>query len=344
MAKHTIRLFVASPGDVSVERDIVAKLVAELNLTIAMVAPEKETTLETVRWETNTYPAAGRAQAVINEQIGAYDIFLGIMWTRFGTRTGAAESGTEEEFNLAYDAWQQTGRPEIMFYFCQDPAPLPTSAAAAEQLLSVIKFREKLLGKLLVWDYKNHADFADVLRPHLLQVLAKAMAANEPTRREVAPTHPQADLSLVQSQMEGLAAEYKRIRGSMPAGAERTRQMEVIVTKMRSAALAAIPLLPRLTASQEAGERLAAIAILQVVPQAEYIDWLGGRQSESQPFVAYHGAVALLTGVRALDISHRQELENAIQQGLAVLHKASESDRRHVLTDALNELSTRRPA
>ena len=39
------------------------------------------------------------AQDVINRQLGEYDIFLGIMNTRFGSPTHRADSGTEEEFD-----------------------------------------------------------------------------------------------------------------------------------------------------------------------------------------------------------------------------------------------------
>ena len=62
-----------------------------------------------MRWETHAYPNFGiDAQDVINEQIpDDYDLFVGIMWCRYGTPTGRAGSGTVEEFERAkarYDA------------------------------------------------------------------------------------------------------------------------------------------------------------------------------------------------------------------------------------------------
>ena len=63
--------------------------------------------LELVRWETHVRPGiAADAQAVVNPQIGPYDLFIGILWNRFGTPTGRAESGTREEFDQAYARWQ----------------------------------------------------------------------------------------------------------------------------------------------------------------------------------------------------------------------------------------------
>ena len=54
------------------------------------------------------YPVrGGEPEVLINDQIGKYDIFLGVMWRRFGTPTGVAESGTEEEFRRALELWAQ---------------------------------------------------------------------------------------------------------------------------------------------------------------------------------------------------------------------------------------------
>ena len=62
-----------------------------------------KSSLEAVRWESHCNPGVGsNVQSVINEQIGPTDIYVGIMWKRFGTPTGRAGSGTEEEFKAAY--------------------------------------------------------------------------------------------------------------------------------------------------------------------------------------------------------------------------------------------------
>jgi hypothetical protein len=95
-----VRVFIGSPGDVPEERDIVSVVVDELRRTVAPIIPLE---LETVRWETHSWPDVGEdAQDVINREIGHYDVFVGIMWKRFGTPTKRAGSGTSEEFNRAY--------------------------------------------------------------------------------------------------------------------------------------------------------------------------------------------------------------------------------------------------
>jgi hypothetical protein len=190
---------------------------------------------------------------------------------------------------------------------------------------------------------RSHSEFADVVRPHLLRVLAKAMAAGEPGRQAATTAPPNTDVTFIQSQLQRLAAEYAHIRETMPPGDARSRQMEIIVTRMRSIALAAEPLLRSLSESKLPGERLAAISILQVMPQTEYIEWLGGRCSESQPFIGYHAAVALLTSARALDCIHKARLQTAIGQGLTDLGEKRHTDRYRVLTSALQELKARCP-
>jgi hypothetical protein len=57
--------------------------------------------IQLVRWKTDSAPAAGeRQQAIINGQaLDTSDILVGIFWSRFGSPTGVAESGTEEEIH-----------------------------------------------------------------------------------------------------------------------------------------------------------------------------------------------------------------------------------------------------
>lgn len=55
---------------------------------------------------------------MINEQIGDYDIFVGIMKHKFGSPTLYADSGTEEEFNRAYDNYKNDGTcKNLMLFF-----------------------------------------------------------------------------------------------------------------------------------------------------------------------------------------------------------------------------------
>ena len=162
-----VRLFVASPGDVQRERDSIVRVVTELNNTIGY---NLELVVQRVGWETHVHPALGRPQGVINAQIGNYDIFVGIMWKRFGTPTGQADSGTEEEFNLAYEEWKRDNRLQVLFYFSQAKYTL-NSVSETEQAAKVLAFKEELKTKSLIWEYPNASVFPNTLRQHLTMIL-----------------------------------------------------------------------------------------------------------------------------------------------------------------------------
>jgi hypothetical protein len=341
-----INVFVASPGDVDLERDAVAKVVNEVNFALAIIAPEKDTSLELKQWKTHVHPEMGRPQGVINKQIGSYDIFIGLMWKRFGTATGVANSGTEEEFRHAYEEWQKTGRPRILFYFCQEPYTVGSSDDV-EQLAKVIAFRTELAPKGLVWEYSRHSEFGDIVRTHILQVVGELMSEGR-TAVEVATTVGREALAsgvpVVRTELTELAREYEELRRILPSGDERTRKMESVMTQMRTQAQYAYPLLSELTASDSQGERLIAVAILETLPTPEYLDWLAERldPKKEKAFLGYHAALALLYAVRKSNSKSCHLLKRALRRAAYLAKDLPENtDRRFALASAVGEYDTK---
>lgn len=164
------RVFVASPGDVHAERQSLNGVIDLLNQTLGW---HEDIRLELVRWETHADPALGRPQGIINEQIPDYDIFVGIMWSRFGMPTGEADSGTEEEFNVAFRRWQADNRIPVMFYFCKRLAALDT-VTQLEQKRKVLEFEASLKGKALTWAYEGADAFATEIHRHLYRRVVAA--------------------------------------------------------------------------------------------------------------------------------------------------------------------------
>jgi len=307
-----VRIFVASPSDVQSEREQLARVINELNLTITAIAPDKRVLLELVRWETHVAPGLGSdPQEVVNRQIGEYDLFVGILWKRMGTPTAVATSGTEEEFNRAFEVWQQNRAFPVLLYFCQQPFPPPRLKDEVEQLGKVVDFRSKVSAMGLVADYTEHSQFADVIRPHLLLVVGRMLAPNQsPTELagQLAQQRQNVETSGVRQQIAALAQEYEHIRATMDAGDARTRKMEGVVSRMRPLALAAHTLVPELAASTSPGHRLAAAIMLQAVPKPEFLTWLAQRLGIEKPFIGYHAALALLSSVRVLRPTHTEKL------------------------------------
>ncbi len=161
-----IRVYIASPSDVVEERNILEQIVDDLN---KLLGAKTGFRLELVKWETDTYPGLGEdAQGVINEQIDDdYDIFIGILWKRFGTPTKRGPSGTAEEFSNAYQkARNEPNKLRVMFYFNNSSAPM--SEINAEQLMKVKQFQDSL-GEMGVyyWTYNGIDDFERYVRLHL---------------------------------------------------------------------------------------------------------------------------------------------------------------------------------
>jgi hypothetical protein len=161
-----VRVFVGSPSDVKPEREALEEVIQELNDVWSQTLG---LSLHLVRWETHTYPGFSEdAQAVIQDQIGDdYDIFIGILWTRFGTPTQRSESGTLEEFERAHERFRaDPSNVKIMFYFKEEA--IAPSKVDVGHLERVQKFRSRL-GELgaLYWNFETIDDFKKYLRMHL---------------------------------------------------------------------------------------------------------------------------------------------------------------------------------
>ncbi|HJR06285.1 MAG TPA: HEAT repeat domain-containing protein [Pyrinomonadaceae bacterium] len=165
--KRILRIVIASPGDVQAERDSLSGLVQELNRN---VAADRGIRLELSRWETDSYPGfhPEGPQGLLDPslKIEDCDILIGIFWSRFGTPTKTAKSGTEHELRLAYEAWKRTGRPQIMTYFNKEPPKLE-STKDVRQFARVIKFKEQFPKEGLWWSYNGAAEFVELTRNHL---------------------------------------------------------------------------------------------------------------------------------------------------------------------------------
>jgi len=118
--------------------------------------------LAPIGWEYNTVPATGdRAQAIIDQQIlQNADILVGIFWTRCGTPTGKASSGSVEEI----EEHILSGK-DAMLYFSKAPADL--DKVDPEQYALVKKLKSEFQQKGLTTDYDSSDDFREKFQRHL---------------------------------------------------------------------------------------------------------------------------------------------------------------------------------
>jgi len=161
-----LKLLLSSPGDVSNERESVSRAVFRFNQNYLV---EKGVFIKLIRWEDMAPQIANGPQKVVNAQLERFDIFLGIMWNRFGTPTDLAASGTEEEFNDALSSWQKHTRPWIAFYFCNRPTNF-TTTEQLEQKNKVLLFRQKLMALGIIKSYEYLEEFENLVFFDLIKI------------------------------------------------------------------------------------------------------------------------------------------------------------------------------
>ncbi len=178
-----LRIVVASPGDVQAERDVLPKVIEELNRGIA---GDRGLQLVLSRWETDAHPGfhAEGPQGLIDTilKITDCDLLIGIFWRRFGTPTLDGKTGTEHEIAMACEAWKEKRSPQVFIYFNQSPYT-PQSKADTDQWGQVLEFKQNFDKQGLWWPYIGKAKFETVVRTHLtnyIRSLPKTKEQAEP--------------------------------------------------------------------------------------------------------------------------------------------------------------------
>lgn len=158
-------------------------------------------------------------------------------------------------------------------------------------------------------------DVASVAREDSGTVSAVEKVAAEQIR-ESAPFLPRLELSL---KMDALAREYDRIRRTMQSGHERTRAMTGVLVQMRALGPSVASHIQTFKSSGSPGSRLAAIAIMQMVPSMIDLDWLVQRFEQEQPFLFYHAALAIQNAANEWESARRDEVYAAARRALSIV-------------------------
>jgi hypothetical protein len=150
---------IASPGDVSEERKIAREIIIDWNNLHSF---SRKIVLLPLLWEHNSTPSMeDRAQGVINKQVlKNADLLIGIFWTRIGTPTGRAISGTVEEIEEHINA-----QKPAMLYFSTKPASL--DKVDTEQYEAVKILKNEYLGRGLMYTFDSTENFKEVFQRHL---------------------------------------------------------------------------------------------------------------------------------------------------------------------------------
>lgn len=188
--RTVLKAFLASPGDLDDERRIARAVVDEVNHTVGRTWG---ITVELLGWE-DTLPGAGRPQALINHDVDSCDLFIGMLWRRWGQPTGTHSSGFEEEFERARSRRRATMKPELWLAFkAVDPDNLRDPG---DQLKKVIAFQEaqRAARELLYKEFSDTEDWTKKLREwlliHVCEVARSQLQAQAPAPSAALPTPP----------------------------------------------------------------------------------------------------------------------------------------------------------
>jgi len=158
---------IASPGDVQVERGIVRDVIQEWN---SINSSQRKIVLQAIGWDTHASPQMGdRPQAIINKQIlKDADLLIAIFWTRLGTPTGEASSGTVEEINEHIDA----GKPAMIYF---SSAPVRPDSIDEKQYSALKDFKNECLKRGLIESFESTTE----LRIKVARQLAATLNSHE---------------------------------------------------------------------------------------------------------------------------------------------------------------------
>lgn len=167
------RVMIGSPSDLAEERQAATDAVNEWN---AQHADAEGAVLLPVKWETHAVPTTGtRPQSAINKQlVDRCDILVGMFWTKLGTSTGAAASGTVEEI----DRFVAAGKP-AMLYFSR--RKISGDKIDPKQAAKLKKFKAATYKDALVGSFQSVTDLKRVL----LRDLTRQVRMTQPGK----PTH-----------------------------------------------------------------------------------------------------------------------------------------------------------
>jgi hypothetical protein len=176
-----IPVFIASPSDVTEERDITEKAIHALAPRMARIFG---VTLVPLRWEQfapiSSYDAS-HPQVGILRDIRPFSIFVGILWRRYGTKiSDLNETGTESEFSHAL---QNRDRISILTYFREGHPERVEPPEEHSQRKKVTALKRRLRQRK-VWssNYRSVQEFQLRILPDLMEATLQLVLSKEPRK------------------------------------------------------------------------------------------------------------------------------------------------------------------
>jgi len=166
-----VKVMIASPSDVAAERQTIRNVIQEWNSTHS---EDKNIVLMPIGWESHSAPSlGGRPQAILNKQVLAgCDLLIAVFWTKLGTPTGKAASGTVEEIEEHIKA----NKPAMIYF---SSVPVRADSIDEEQYRALKDFKEKMGKRGLYSEYETQEDFRTTVSRQLAQTVIRHFTSNK---------------------------------------------------------------------------------------------------------------------------------------------------------------------
>jgi|LSQX01.3.fsa_nt_gb nucleoside 2-deoxyribosyltransferase len=160
-----LKIMLASPADVLKERQVARSIISDWNV---VNAEDRRIVLLPIGWETHASPQMGdRPQAIINRQmLKDCDILVAVFWTRLGSPTGTAQSGTVEEI----EEHVAKGKPALIYF---SSTPVRPDSVDNDQYSALLEFKESCRQRGLVEEYDSLEEFREQFSRHLAQTVIR---------------------------------------------------------------------------------------------------------------------------------------------------------------------------
>jgi HEAT repeat protein len=205
-APHHLRIFLASPGDVTEEREIALQVLDNLPYDPLLLG---KVTIRQVAWDKRGAGAPILAGVTPQKSIeaglprpGECDIVVVIFWSRMGTplpppyqkEDGSRyESGTEWEYEDAVSAFRQRGSPSVLLYRRKQPVSLDLDDLRLDERREQYEKVKRFFAGLQSADgsassgyaeYGVPGDFRDRLQNDLKHIVARILDSPAPATSE----------------------------------------------------------------------------------------------------------------------------------------------------------------
>jgi len=169
------KIFVSCPGDVTKEKEIIERVCRRLE--DAKLYSGIDISIKVLYWKDIIGTYGDRPQTLINRVFENYQVYIGILWMRFGTATEDPtrgkiyESGTAEEFDLAVRKKEAGHGIDIAFFQKAALEDIPNQ----DQYEKVLTFMKQIKVNTWVNSFIDDVDFGLQVNQLLTQLLDKAL-------------------------------------------------------------------------------------------------------------------------------------------------------------------------